>query len=111
MKALLEMDLTRAMYRDRVRDGGARRREAEARTADEVVIRTAGDSDAGRLKRLAQLDSAPVPAGPTLVAEVDGLLVAALPLYGGRAVADPFMPTAGLVRMLELRAAQVRAVG
>jgi hypothetical protein len=76
----------------------------------DMVIRTAGGADTERLERLAQLDSAPAPSGPTLVAEVDGRLVAALPLGGGRPLADPFVPSAGLVHMLELRAAQLRAV-
>jgi hypothetical protein len=43
-----------------------------------------------------------------LVAEVGGELVAALPLDGGDAVADPFRPTAALVEMLTLRAQQLR---
>lgn len=107
MKALVEMNLVRALYDDRVRDGKARRREADARVSD-VLIRRAESCDARRLARLAQLDSGSVPPGPTLVAEVDGLLVAALPLNGGRPLADPFVPTAPLVQMLELRAKQLR---
>jgi hypothetical protein len=111
VKALVEMELVRALYRDRVREGQARRREADARIADEVVIRRAAGADARRLARLAQLDSAPVPSGPTLVAEMDGVLVAALPLSGGRAVADPFVRSRPLVEMLELRASQLRTAG
>jgi hypothetical protein len=42
-----------------------------------------------------------------LVAERDGVLVAALPLSGGRAIADPFELTAGVVGLLELRRAQL----
>src|SRR5438874_1475531 len=103
MKSLVEMDLVRALYRDRVREGEARRRQAEAIAGDELVIRRAANGDSRRLARLAQLDSSAVPAGPTLVAEVDGLLVAAVPLDGGRPIADPFVPTRPLVKMLELR--------
>jgi hypothetical protein len=57
---------------------------------------------------LAQLDSAPAPKPvPTLVAEVGGELRAALPLDGGRAIADPFRPTAELVAILAERARQL----
>ena len=43
-----------------------------------------------------------------LTAELDGEPVAAVPLSGGRAIADPFRPTADIVNLLEYRAAQVR---
>ena len=45
------------------------------------------------------------PQGDVLLAELDGRLVAALPLDGGRAVADPFTPTQEIVELLVLRAA------
>ena len=60
------------------------------------------------IERLAQLDSARRPAGPVLVAAVGGEPVAALPLDGGPAIADPFQRTAALVSLLELRVAQMR---
>jgi hypothetical protein len=72
-----------------------------------VTVRVATAQDARALDRLAQLDSARPPAGPTLVAEVDAELVAAVPILGGRPVADPFRPTAQLVTLLELRAAHL----
>jgi hypothetical protein len=59
------------------------------------------------IERLAQLDSARRPSGPVLVAAVRGEPVAALPLDGGPAIADPFQPTAALVSLLELRVAQL----
>ena len=61
------------------------------------------------IERLAQLDSARRPSGPVLVAAVAGEPVAALPLDGGPAIADPFQQTAALVSLLELRVAQMRA--
>ncbi len=73
-----------------------------------VTVRMADDGDAGALARLAALDSAGFPAGPTLVAEFDGEPAAALPVAGGPAVADPFLRTAAAIEMLELRAAQLR---
>jgi hypothetical protein len=76
---------------------------------DTVVIRLAVAADAAGLERLAQLDSAPRPLrGPVLVAESDGELRAARSLRDGRAIADPFRPTAGLLALLETRAALLR---
>ena len=40
---------------------------------------------------------------PMLVAELDGEIVAAVPFDGGRAIADPFRPTAELVELLRAR--------
>jgi hypothetical protein len=76
-----------------------------------VTIRFATLADVQALQRLAQLDSAAPPTGRTLVAEEHGQLVSAFPLDGGRPIADPFRPTAELVRLLELRAAQLRDHG
>jgi hypothetical protein len=105
VKALIEAEVFRQIQRDRQR---ITRRRAERPVADEVVIRSASDNDRGRLERLAMLDSAPAPRGPMLVAERGGLLVAAVPLGGGRPIADPFEPTAGIVGLLELRRTQLR---
>jgi len=80
-----------------------------ALSQSELTVRLARESDARGLLRLAALDSAPVPTGPTVVAEVDNELVAALPIDGSVAIADPFHRTAALVQMLELRAGQLRA--
>jgi len=74
---------------------------------ESVNLRFATPNDRCALERLAQLDSTRPPRIPALVAEVDGKLLAALPLGGGEAVADPFRATADLVHMLELRAAQL----
>ena len=78
----------------------------ESRT--DIVIRRADASDTRALRRLAALDSAPAPlAGPdVLLAEVAGEIVAAYDNESARAVADPFLPTAGLVDLLRLRSAQ-----
>jgi hypothetical protein len=76
--------------------------------AETLAIRLAVSADAEALGRLAQLDSAPPPAPvPLLVAEVGGELRAALPLDGGRAIADPFRPTAELVAILAERRRQL----
>ena len=89
-----------------------RRQAGDALAAtDDVTVRFASRDDAQGLRRLAEIDSGTAPAGPALVAEVDGLLVAALPLGGGEPLSDPFRPTADVVRLLELREAQLRGRG
>ena len=73
-----------------------------------VVMRAARGSDGVALARLARLDSKRALRGEVLVAEVDGVIQAALQLDGGVAIANPFVPTAGLVELLELRAGDAR---
>ena len=74
-------------------------------TAPSVLIRAARGSDGSALERLAALDSATVPAGSLLVAEADGRVVAAIASSTGKAIADPFLPTADVLALLRLRAA------
>ncbi len=78
-------------------------------TQEHVTVRYATVADAPALARLAALDSASPPRGPALIAEVASRPLAALPLGSGRPIADPFEPTAALVALLELRAAQLAA--
>jgi hypothetical protein len=70
--------------------------------ADAVLIRRAYPDDAAALAVLAQLDSTRLPADSYLVAEVEGELKAALGLKSGAIAADPFHPSAPLVRLLHL---------
>ena len=65
-----------------------------------LVLRHATASDQPALRELAELDSTHLPAGPFLIAEVEGRAVAALSLVDGMAIADPFLPTAELVDLL-----------
>ncbi len=74
-----------------------------------VAIRTAVADDARAIARLAALDSAELPAGPMLVAEVGGVAWAAIGLEDGHVVADPFQPSAHVVELLRARAGHVRA--
>ncbi|MEA2297880.1 MAG: hypothetical protein QOF77_816 [Solirubrobacteraceae bacterium] len=69
-----------------------------------VTIRRAYPDDGVALARLADLDDGLVPRGSVLVAEVGGELWAAASLDGRGAVADPFRPSAGLLRALRSRA-------
>jgi hypothetical protein len=75
---------------------------------NQVVVRHSQPTDSHELAKLAALDSARVPEGPALVAESDARILAALPIGCGRAIADPFEPTAELVALLELRREQLR---
>jgi hypothetical protein len=77
--------------------------------AEGVLLRLCCVGDDPALERLAQLEGRPTPTGRQIVAEVDGALVAALPLAGGAPLADPFKPTAHLLPLLELRARQLDA--
>lgn len=61
--------------------------------------------------RLASIDSAPVPSGPLLLAEVDGELRAALAVTDGGVIADPFVPTSTLVELLRVRSGGERRRG
>lgn len=73
-----------------------------------VAIRLAGPRDGWELRRVAELDSATVPDGALLLAEVDGTLLAAVALDDGHVIADPFASTGDLVALLRARAAQLR---
>jgi hypothetical protein len=77
-------------------------------TAPTVVIRAARGSDGIALRRLAELDSARVPAGDVLIAESEGAVVAAHSPTTGATIADPFRRTAEVVELLELRGAMLR---
>jgi hypothetical protein len=72
-----------------------------------VTVRRARSADESGLARLAALDSARPLRGPVLVAEADSRPLAAVPLGSGRAIADPFEPTAEIVALLKLRRQQL----
>ena len=72
----------------------------------DLTIRRSTHSDRRSLERLAALDSRPLADGPYVVAEADGKLVAAVPVGGGAAIADPFTQTAGMVALLQMRATE-----
>jgi hypothetical protein len=76
-------------------------------TAETVVLRLSTGWDDDSLARLAELEGRTTPAGPHVVAEVGGAVVAARPLGRGPTLGDPFRPTAHLVPLLRLRAKQL----
>lgn len=73
-----------------------------------VTIRLAGAADEPAIARVAGRDSRPSPANPLLLAERDGIVVAAISMRTGELVADPFVRTAELVELLECHLAGVR---
>ena len=73
-----------------------------------IKIRLTGPDDAPILRRLAALDSAEVPSGWMLLAEVGDEPWAAVEVRTGEAIADPFRPTADIVTLLRMRAARLR---
>jgi hypothetical protein len=108
LAALHETDLQAEAEAVRGRSRLARHEKVLAAQPNEVVIRRATDADGPALAALSALDSAPMPLGPSLVAEVACVPRAVLPLDGGRAFGDPFARTGELLALLELRAAQIR---
>jgi hypothetical protein len=113
MDPRLTLESVEAMIAEREREANSARPVMEEPEPDDVpiTVRFATPDDARDLARLAALDSGSLPAGPALVAEIGGELVAALPLRRGRPLADPFRQTAELVRLLELRQAQLQGRG
>jgi hypothetical protein len=102
-------ELRRAAGRGGTGHGRDRGFRADVPAEPPIVIRPDRPADARALAHLAALDSATVPAGPLLVAEVAGELRAAISLADGRTIADPFQRTASLVALLAMRAGQLRA--
>lgn len=72
----------------------------------QIMIRPGYADDETSVRRLAALDSAPVPAPPLLLAEGDGVLRAALSTADGTAIADPFYHSAALLSLLRAHAGQ-----
>jgi hypothetical protein len=82
-----------------------------AESLTRYIVRLAEPADDSALRRLASLDSSRLPVGPLLVGEMGGGIQAALPVMGGRGIANPFVRTAELTTLLELRAEQLREQG
>jgi hypothetical protein len=69
-----------------------------------ITITHSTDENGAELWRLAALDDRRAPNAPALLAYVGGELRAAVGLVDGRAVADPFHPTAEIVEILKFQA-------
>jgi hypothetical protein len=86
-------------------DGACRK---PGRVTDAVTLRSATADDATALRRLAILDSARPLSGETLVAELDGRLIAAISADRRAAIGDPFVPTARVIELLRGWSAQAQ---
>jgi hypothetical protein len=71
-----------------------------------LILRLAKPADAALVRRLAQLEGAKPPR-EALIAELEGDVLAAISLYDGRVVADPFQRTEHAVGLLRLRRRQI----
>jgi hypothetical protein len=80
-------------------------------TDQSTTIRVATPEDTGTLRRLAELDSVRPLTGHVLLAELDGVPVAAVALGSGSVAADPFERSAEAVRLLRLRRYQLLRQG
>ena len=114
MNPFLSSELAGEHVRDLREDFARSRRQKpseQSHRGEGVSIRGFSDRDIEAVRLLAALDGKPLPTGGVLVAERAGELVAALPIEGGDALADPFTPTADVVALLRLRARQLRDAG
>jgi hypothetical protein len=71
---------------------------------DTITIRAATYADRAAIERLAALDDGRAPWDDYVLAFVNGELRAALPIGGGRPLADPFHLTEGVVNLLRVAA-------
>jgi hypothetical protein len=108
MNSEMHNQIVRAQADERLREASRRRLPASvvATPAEaHVCIRLAGPADAPALKRLADLEGRPAPAGDSLVAVVDGRVLGAIGVNDGNVVADPFEHTGDLTaRLADARA-------
>lgn len=110
-------ELTHQIVLDRMagfqRDARRYRQARQAHTRPPQPVRTAIQlrlsACRDEIERLAQLSERPLHDGDWLVADVDGVPVAAVSVEDGTTVYDPFRPTTQAVSLLKLRRKQVLA--
>jgi hypothetical protein len=78
-------------------------------SANEYAIRYADEHDARTLRRLADVDSSAPLTGRILIAEDDGVAIAAYSVTDDRAIADPFRHTERALILLRMRAGALSA--
>jgi hypothetical protein len=85
----------------------ARRAPAVREDTTAIELRMCRHSDHEALTDLARLNERELPAGSFVVALANGKLIAAHSVDGGGVLADPFVRTLHLRRLLAVRAAQI----
>ena len=118
MRPSLTAEMAQVVIEDRIEAADQYRRVEEARHPvpepdryEAVTVRVARDEDMAVVRRLVQLDGRRELAGPVLLAEAEGELVAARSLADGSAVAHPFRHTAHVAELLALRSVHLRDDG
>jgi hypothetical protein len=96
---------------ERERPGVDRKAASPAPDVHRLTVRLAEAADHPAIVRLAALDSARAPKGDVVVAELGGSIQAAVAVDGSAVIANPFVHTADVVKLLELRARQLREAG
>ena len=105
----LELMNDHAARAERYRQAHRRRERGPSPGYEAVTIRRTSPDDWRALERLAQLEGRTVPDGPALAAEVDERILAARWIRAEVTLADPFLPTAELVALLDTRARHLGA--
>ena len=114
---MMHPELSRQFALDRMaglqRDAARYRQAREGYTRPPQPVRTAIElrlsACRDELERLAQLSERPLHEGDWIVADVDGVAVAAVSVEDGATVYDPFKPTSQALSLLKLRRKQVLA--
>jgi hypothetical protein len=111
MHPVLMHQMVVAKMADRNRDAVRYRQSHQDRSRPSRPVRTAIELRLSacreELERLAQLSERPLHEGDWLVADVDGVPVAAVSVDDGATVYDPFRPTKQALSLLKLRRKQV----
>jgi hypothetical protein len=78
----------------------------------DIRMSVADPRDEASIERLASLTGTHAPAGPFVMAELDGEPVAAISIADGRTVAHPYLyPHTGVLLTLHLRRLEARMIG
>jgi hypothetical protein len=113
MHPVLMREIAIARMADRHRDAARYRRARQGHARPPQPVRTAIalrlSACREELERLAQLSERPFHEGDWIVADVDGVPVAAVSVDDGATVYDPFRPTTQALSLLKLRRKQVLA--
>lgn len=104
----MQVQIVRDQASERLRDAARRRDLQPVATGTDgaaVCIRLAGEGDAAAMKRLSDLEGRALTQEDTLVAIVEGNVIAAVGLASGETLADPFHHTAEIVgKLIDARA-------
>lgn len=113
MDSRMSLQIAQERIADMRRSAETERRAVEVvenvRPTPVIAIRRAGADESRELQELAELDSKRPLRGDTLVAVVDGRLLAAISLEDRREIADPMVPSAHALALLRTRADQLQA--